>query len=74
MAEDSMTGRILGAVELVLPGDAAAVVVSPLLVLTAILEALFTAGSDVSMAAAAAGFVSGWLIVASRRRRQGAPV
>ena len=61
---------VLHAVELLLPQAAAVLVVSPLIVIEAIVDALFSAGLTVSVPASLAGLVVGFLFIIVDRRRE----
>lgn len=62
----SMSG-VVSALELVLPASAATVVVSPLLILEALVRALFQAGMAVTVPAAIAGLLIGLVLIVARR-------
>ena len=54
---------MLSAVELLLPDGAAQVVVSPLVVASVVIDAMFLTGRSISVPAAAAGVVTALLVI-----------
>ena len=60
---------VLHAVELVLPQAAAVLVVSPLVVIGAIVDALFSTGLTVSVPASLAGLLVGLIFITVDRRK-----